>query len=417
MKRSLIRRWLLASASITVLAASPAWAQQDECAQRLDQVEQELQSADLADQRRAEVQGVVDGARTLAETGDPDGCLRVVAELESLMQTLDGGTTAQAGQEPQAGEQEVPAGEQQTGAEQMQTGAEQQQEQAQTGEAQMGEAEATTEVTAQLQVQQPQPRVTVRQQAPKITVHVPAPQITIQMPEPQVDVQMVEPEVTVEMGQPQLQVSEAQTEVEGHQQEQQQAAVTVEQAEPEVEVRQEEPQIQIARAGGQQGQDGERQRMTADQQPAAAADQPQDQGEQQMAAEEQPEEPVAEQQVQSEEPAVQQQAETEQPQIATDHPLAAMPASEVIGADVVNAEGENVAEVVDLVKQQGQDDLYAVLSVGGFLGIGQKKVIVPITELEVTQDGEIMMANATQEQLKEMPEYQEEGYDSQALLQ
>ena len=72
-----------------------------------------------------------------------------------------------------------------------------------------------------------------------------------------------------------------------------------------------------------------------------------------------------------------------------------MPASDVIGTEVQNAEGETVAEIVDLVKEQGAEDLYAVLSVGGFLGIGDKKVVVPLEELDVDQEGEIVMANVT----------------------
>ena len=93
-----------------------------------------------------------------------------------------------------------------------------------------------------------------------------------------------------------------------------------------------------------------------------------------------------------------------------------MPASDVIGTEVQNAEGETVAEIVDLVKEQGAEDLYAVLSVGGFLGIGDKKVVVPLEELDVGQEGEIIMANVTEDQLRDMPEYNEEGYESTAGL-
>ena len=114
----------------------------------------------------------------------------------------------------------------------------------------------------------------------------------------------------------------------------------------------------------------------------------------QQAAEQQ--EDVAEEQ--------QEEAAAEQEMAATgESPLAAMPASDVIGADVVNAEGQTVADIVDLVKKTGEEDLYAVLSVGGFLGIGDKKVVVPINDLDVTQDGQIVMANASEDQLKSMP--------------
>jgi hypothetical protein len=123
----------------------------------------------------------------------------------------------------------------------------------------------------------------------------------------------------------------------------------------------------------------------------------------QQAAEQQ--EDVAEEQ--------QEEAAAEQEMAPTgESPLAAMPASDVIGADVVNAEGQTVADIVDLVKKTGEEDLYAVLSVGGFLGIGDKKVVVPINDLDVTQDGQIVMANASEDQLKNMPTFEEEGYET-----
>jgi hypothetical protein len=91
-------------------------------------------------------------------------------------------------------------------------------------------------------------------------------------------------------------------------------------------------------------------------------------------------------------------------------PLAHMPASDVIGANVVNAEGETIASVHDLVTGVADDQLYAVLRVGGFLGIGARDVVVQIQELEVGPDGNIMMAQATQEQLEQLPEYDETQY-------
>jgi PRC-barrel domain len=81
---------------------------------------------------------------------------------------------------------------------------------------------------------------------------------------------------------------------------------------------------------------------------------------------------------------------------------------------VQNRDGDTVAEIVDLVKRQGEEDLFAVLSVGGFLGMGDKKVVVPVNELEVDPEGQIIMAAVSEEQLKNVPEYQEEGFESTA---
>jgi hypothetical protein len=57
--------------------------------------------------------------------------------------------------------------------------------------------------------------------------------------------------------------------------------------------------------------------------------------------------------------------------------------------------------------REGQEEMFAVLSVGGFLGIGDKRIAVPVSELDVGQDGQIVMVNASEDQLKQMPEYDE----------
>ena len=94
-----------------------------------------------------------------------------------------------------------------------------------------------------------------------------------------------------------------------------------------------------------------------------------------------------------------------------------MPASAVIGAEVQNQEGDMVAEIVDLVKRPGEQDLFAVLGVGGLLGIGEKQVVVPLNALQMGQDGEIIMLDASESQLKDMPAYREEGFESMARLE
>ena len=82
---------------------------------------------------------------------------------------------------------------------------------------------------------------------------------------------------------------------------------------------------------------------------------------------------------------------------------------EVLGASVVNAEGDEVAEIEDVVLGQG-DQYYAILSVGGFLGIGDKKVAVPFDQLQLGEDEVYLMSGETEEQLEQMPEYDEEQY-------
>jgi uncharacterized protein YrrD len=89
---------------------------------------------------------------------------------------------------------------------------------------------------------------------------------------------------------------------------------------------------------------------------------------------------------------------------------------EALGADVVNAAGEDIAEIEDLILDQNGED-YEILSVGGFFGIGEKKVAVPLEQLQLGDTEAYIMTAETEEQLEQMPEYDEEQYQPHAEQQ
>lgn len=86
-------------------------------------------------------------------------------------------------------------------------------------------------------------------------------------------------------------------------------------------------------------------------------------------------------------------------------------ASELIGADVYGPSGDVIGEVTDLVVNQ-QDKLgMAVLSVGGFLGIGDKDVALPFDQVKMRpatgmEDEPRFMVDMTEEELESMQEYE-----------
>jgi putative membrane protein len=104
----------------------------------------------------------------------------------------------------------------------------------------------------------------------------------------------------------------------------------------------------------------------------------------------------------------QQETMPDQQQAAT-QPEQMVSIEEVLGSSVVNASGDEVAEIEDLVIDQNQTH-YAVLSVGGFLGIGEKKVVIPLDQLQLGEDQTYLMSGETEEQLEQMPEYQEDQF-------
>lgn len=82
-----------------------------------------------------------------------------------------------------------------------------------------------------------------------------------------------------------------------------------------------------------------------------------------------------------------------------------MTVGQVIGMNVVGAEDESVGEI-DYVVQEG-DTLAAVIGVGGFLGLGEYTVQLPMSDFEVIDEGNLRLASLTREQLKQMPEVDE----------
>jgi putative membrane protein len=114
-------------------------------------------------------------------------------------------------------------------------------------------------------------------------------------------------------------------------------------------------------------------------------------------------------------PGQQQQAAATQgqQQQAAPQPGQAVSMENVLGSEVVNTKGEDVAEIEDVVMDQSGKQ-YAVLSVGGFLGIGEKKVAIPLDELQLGKDKAYLMTAETEDQLKQMPEYDENQYQPYA---
>lgn len=83
-------------------------------------------------------------------------------------------------------------------------------------------------------------------------------------------------------------------------------------------------------------------------------------------------------------------------------------ASELIGMNVQSAQGESLGEIRDLIVDVNNQRVhYAVLSFGGFLGMGNKQFAYPVTMFGQTADGEQLVLNVNREQLREWPGFEE----------
>ena len=84
-----------------------------------------------------------------------------------------------------------------------------------------------------------------------------------------------------------------------------------------------------------------------------------------------------------------------------------LPSGQLIGADVVNTANERIGSVDQVLVTRRGDIRSVVVSVGGFLGVGDRKVVMPWQDLDFSHSGRqvVAVAMATREQLKALPEY------------
>ncbi|MDZ7636706.1 MAG: PRC-barrel domain-containing protein [Bryobacterales bacterium] len=85
--------------------------------------------------------------------------------------------------------------------------------------------------------------------------------------------------------------------------------------------------------------------------------------------------------------------------------------SSINGDAVVNRAGESLGKIEDLmVDLNSQRVAYAVLSFGGFLGIGNKLFAVPFESLEVDSVNERFILDVPKERLENAPGFDKDNW-------
>lgn len=85
-------------------------------------------------------------------------------------------------------------------------------------------------------------------------------------------------------------------------------------------------------------------------------------------------------------------------------------ASDIIGADLLDAAGDTIASVDEILITSTGDVEAFLVDVGGFLGIGAQTVAISLTDVSIEHDENdnlVLRSSLTQEQLEAMPEYEE----------
>jgi len=88
-------------------------------------------------------------------------------------------------------------------------------------------------------------------------------------------------------------------------------------------------------------------------------------------------------------------------------------ADALIGRDVRNARNEDLGEVDDVVLGTAEgSQSYAVVAYGGFLGLGEEQVAVPLSALRITEDGNILVLDMSKEAFEAAPRFNRDDMTS-----
>ena len=77
----------------------------------------------------------------------------------------------------------------------------------------------------------------------------------------------------------------------------------------------------------------------------------------------------------------------------------------VLGKDVYNDKNEVVGKAEDLILSRERAVSYVILGVGGFLGIGEHDVVIPVNQFKLAGD-KLILAGATKESIRAMPRFE-----------
>ncbi len=86
-----------------------------------------------------------------------------------------------------------------------------------------------------------------------------------------------------------------------------------------------------------------------------------------------------------------------------------MRAEQLVGKSVYNSAGERVGEIDQIVVNRNSRATAAVVGVGGFLGVGEKKVVVPFDSMRMQGD-RIVAPSLTKDGVSTLSAYESDGY-------
>jgi sporulation protein YlmC with PRC-barrel domain len=79
---------------------------------------------------------------------------------------------------------------------------------------------------------------------------------------------------------------------------------------------------------------------------------------------------------------------------------------QVLGEPVYNEKTERIGTVDDIIIAADMARSYAIIGVGGFLGVGKRDIVVRLSQLIRQVDGSFVLVGATKDVLKALPPFE-----------
>lgn len=80
--------------------------------------------------------------------------------------------------------------------------------------------------------------------------------------------------------------------------------------------------------------------------------------------------------------------------------------------EVITSKGDSVGKIDKLVINNVDHDVYAILDVGGYLGMGGKDVAIPVNQLQLQDDKLVLSPGVTEDSLKLEKKYEKSEFSA-----
>lgn len=90
--------------------------------------------------------------------------------------------------------------------------------------------------------------------------------------------------------------------------------------------------------------------------------------------------------------------------------LTSLSAEELVGKTIQTSDGEEIGTIDEVWTNATSSERVAVVEAGGFLGVGERTIAIPVSDLQKATSGEGYRTSQTRGSLESQPEFDDSGY-------